>query len=77
MANRGARTAGALQVAGLFAGIGGIELGLQSAGHEASLLCEADPGAARILAARFPDVELNTDVRDLSTLGDADLVART
>ena len=31
-----------LRVAGLFAGIGGIELGLQRAGHEGVLLCEAE-----------------------------------
>jgi hypothetical protein len=28
-----------LRVAGLFAGVGGIELGLARAGHEAQLLC--------------------------------------
>src|SRR6187549_1118062 len=31
-----------LRVAGLFAGVGGIELGLHRAGHEAALLCELD-----------------------------------
>jgi hypothetical protein len=34
-----------LRVAGLFAGIGGIELGLARAGHHAGLLCEIEPGA--------------------------------
>lgn len=57
-----------LVAAGLFAGIGGIELGLRRAGHETSLLCENDPGAARVLAKRFPDVAKSYDVRDLKRL---------
>jgi DNA (cytosine-5)-methyltransferase 1 len=55
-------------VAGLFAGIGGIELGLRRAGHESRLLCELDPGASAVLADRFPGVELHGDVRSLLTL---------
>src|SRR6266446_3232617 len=39
-----------LRVAGLFAGVGGIELGLHQAGHTTSLLCEVDPGASRVLS---------------------------
>lgn len=61
-------------VVGLFAGIGGIELGLQQAGHESTLLCEVDPGASRVLHARFPRVRVVSDVRDLAGLGDAQLV---
>lgn len=64
-----------MRVAGLFAGIGGIELGLRAAGHEATLLCEVDPGAAHVLSRRFPDVPVTRDVRTLRTVGDADLVA--
>jgi DNA (cytosine-5)-methyltransferase 1 len=64
-----------LNVAGLFAGIGGIEVGLRQAGHESALLCEIDPGAARVLRQRFPDVPLAGDVRSLKSLGDADVVA--
>jgi DNA (cytosine-5)-methyltransferase 1 len=45
-----------LAVAGLFAGIGGIELGLHLAGHSTQLLCEIDPGAKAVLAHHFPDV---------------------
>jgi DNA (cytosine-5)-methyltransferase 1 len=63
-----------LTVAGLFAGIGGIELGLQQAGHKSSLLCEIDPGACRVLQARFPDVSLMRDVRELQTVGRVDLL---
>lgn len=64
-----------LSIAGLFAGIGGIELGLHQAGHESALLCELDPGAAAVLRRRFPKVPLTRDVRELKTVGNADLIA--
>ena len=63
-----------LQVAGLFAGIGGIELGLRQAGHESALLCEIDVGASRVLSRGFPYTTLVNDVRVLKHVGDADLV---
>jgi DNA (cytosine-5)-methyltransferase 1 len=74
------RPAGALarslKVAGLFAGIGGIELGLQRAGHHAKLLCEIDPGAVAVLEDRFPDVRVHDDICTLSRLPrDVDLIA--
>lgn len=56
------------RVAGLFAGIGGIELGLSKAGHEAALLCENDPSAKEVLKARFPDTRVVEDVRALKRL---------
>lgn len=62
-----------LRVAGLFAGIGGIELGLHRAGHTTVLLCESEPGASRVLAERFL-LEVAPDVRTLDSLGDVDLV---
>jgi DNA (cytosine-5)-methyltransferase 1 len=55
-------------VAGLFAGIGGLERGLHRAGHSASLLCENDPAAMAVLASRFPDVPLHDDVCTLQAL---------
>jgi DNA (cytosine-5)-methyltransferase 1 len=64
-----------LRVAGLFAGIGGIELGLHHAGHRSVLLNEIEPGAQAVLRARFPDVDLTGDVGDLDSLPDVDLVA--
>jgi DNA (cytosine-5)-methyltransferase 1 len=64
-----------LRVAGLFAGIGGIELGLHHAGHRSVLLNEIEPGAQAVLRARFPGVELTGDVCDLRSLPDVDLVA--
>ena len=63
-----------LRVVGLFAGIGGIELGLEGAGHRSSLLCEIDSAAALVLAHRFPLVPVVSDVRDLAELPAADLV---
>ena len=61
-------------MAGLFAGIGGIERGLQQAGHHAELLCELEPGAHRVLAQHFPDARLARDVRKLDSVGAVDLV---
>jgi DNA (cytosine-5)-methyltransferase 1 len=63
------------RVVGLFAGIGGVELGLRAAGFEASLLCEIDDGAAAVLAARLPDVPLHRDVRDLDAIPSCDVLA--
>ncbi|HKO94624.1 MAG TPA: DNA cytosine methyltransferase, partial [Polyangiaceae bacterium] len=59
---------GTLVVAGLFAGIGGIELGLQRAGHSSGLLCELDTGAAAVLEEHFAGVPLHADVRALPRL---------
>lgn len=64
-----------LRAVGLFAGIGGIELGLSRAGHRCQLLCELDPGARAVLDARFPDVDQHDDVCTLADLpADTDLV---
>ncbi len=56
------------RVAGLFSGIGGLELGLERAGHESTLLCEIEPGAQAVLRARFPDHRLHDDVTTLEKL---------
>jgi DNA (cytosine-5)-methyltransferase 1 len=55
-------------VAGLFAGVGGIERGLARSGHRASLLCENDLGASEVLRSRFPRVALCGDIRKLARL---------
>ena len=68
------KTSTSLRVAGLFAGIGGIEAGLKKAGHATELLCEIDPGAMRVLQKRFPDTRVADDVRHLKSIGDVDLV---
>lgn len=62
------RPADPLRVTGLFAGVGGIELGLHRAGHCTLLMCESDPGAAAVLRARFPSVPIHDDVRALNEL---------
>jgi DNA (cytosine-5)-methyltransferase 1 len=63
-----------LSIAGLFAGIGGIELGLHRAGHYTQLLCEVDEAAKRVLATHFPESELVGDVRSIKRLPQVDLV---
>tara|TARA_Y100000310_G_scaffold36352_1_gene34240 strand:+ start:127 stop:1338 length:1212 start_codon:yes stop_codon:yes gene_type:complete len=64
-----------LKTVALFAGIGGIEEGLRRSGHEAIQFCEVDPGARRVLAERFPGVDIVEDVRDYRELPvEADLI---
>ncbi|MBK6873889.1 MAG: DNA cytosine methyltransferase [Kineosporiaceae bacterium] len=60
-----------MRIVGLFAGIGGIETGFRAALGEAAhteLLCEWWPPAQRVLAARFGEVPLHPDVRELREL---------
>lgn len=60
-----------LKIAGLFAGIGGIERGFHDAlgdGVETTMLCEWWDPAKAVLAARFPGVEIHPDVRELKDL---------
>jgi DNA (cytosine-5)-methyltransferase 1 len=57
-----------LRVTGLFAGIGGLELGLARAGHRTDLFCEIDPAAQAVLADRFPEIPCTRDVRELKAL---------
>ena len=64
-----------LTVAGLFAGVGGIEVGLDQAGHRTVLLCEIDAHAQRVLHFRFPGVPLSGDIRDLHDIPGVDVVA--
>jgi DNA (cytosine-5)-methyltransferase 1 len=55
-------------VAGLFAGVGGLEKGLAASGHHSEVLCEIDPLARAVLEARFPGVRLHDDVCTLESL---------
>ena len=55
-------------IAGLFAGVGGLERGLARAGHETALLCENDPGAVAVLESRFEETDFHMDVRTLRRL---------
>lgn len=64
-----------MKVAGLFAGIGGLERGLSQAGYETALTCEIWEPARAVLAARLPSVPLEKDVRELVSLPkDVDLL---
>ncbi|MFF4964681.1 DNA cytosine methyltransferase [Streptomyces sp. NPDC001037] len=63
-----------LTVAGLFAGIGGVELGLQAAGMQTKLLCEWWEPAQAVLNHHFPDIPLHDDIQTLKTLPDVDVV---
>ena len=57
-----------MRVSGLYAGIGGFELGLSRAGHHTVLLCESNANAQAVLRRRFPGVALADDVTKLATL---------
>jgi DNA (cytosine-5)-methyltransferase 1 len=55
-----------MKTLGLFAGIGGFELGMAKAGHELSCLCEIDPAAQAVLKKHFDGVPVEDDIRLLS-----------
>ena len=59
------------KLVGLFAGIGGLEVGLHPYGWGTELFCEIDPGAQAVLRTRFPDVPVWDDVGDLDALPEA------
>lgn len=63
-----------MRVAGIFAGIGGLELGLEAGGHQTEFFCENDPAAIAVLKNRFPDVQCHDDIESLSALPVVDLV---
>lgn len=58
---------------GLFAGIGGFEVGLRRAGIDTELLCEYWEPAAAVLKKRF-DADIVGDIRDLKALPSVDVV---
>lgn len=57
-----------MNVAGLFAGIGGFELGLHRAGHNTELFCDILPTSKAVLQARFPGVDFHHDITTLRSL---------
>jgi DNA (cytosine-5)-methyltransferase 1 len=63
-----------LSVAGLFAGIGGLELGFERAGLATTYLCEVWEPARTVLGARFPGVPVDHDVRSVDKLPVVDVV---
>ncbi len=52
-------------VLGLFAGIGGLELGLKQSGFHPVMLCEIEQGAQAVLKNKFPSAPLVEDVRTI------------
>ena len=55
-------------MAGLFAGVGGLEWGLEKAGHSTEYLCEVDAAAQAVLRARFRGAEVVGDIRAVESL---------
>jgi len=58
----------ALRVAGIFAGIGGFEVGLERAGHKSLLLCENDLAAQAVLREHFKGRRLIADVAEIDAV---------
>lgn len=59
-----------MRLAGLYAGIGGFELGFQAAGFEAALLADKDDHCRSVLGERFHGTLVVGDVADLRSLPD-------
>jgi DNA (cytosine-5)-methyltransferase 1 len=62
-----------MRSAGLFAGIGGFEVGLQRAGIDTELLCEYWEPAAGVLQKRF-NADVVGDIRELKSLPRVEVV---
>lgn len=59
---------------GLFAGVGGFEVGFGAAGIEPVLLCEIDNRARTVLRGRFQTI-IREDIRELTGLPEATILA--
>jgi DNA (cytosine-5)-methyltransferase 1 len=59
---------------GLFAGIGGLELGFEKAGFETALMAESDPLCQAVLKQRFPKTKIVGDVADIRCLPPTDVL---
>lgn len=57
----------------LFAGIGGIDLGLERAGMECMWQVEKDPYCLKVLKKHWPDVQRYTDVHDFPPKDDTEM----
>lgn len=63
-----------LSVAALFAGVGGIELGLERSGHSTNFFCEIDDLAKEVLRQKFQATKIHSDITTLRRLPKVDLV---
>lgn len=53
---------------GLFAGIGGMELGMHAGGFQPELFCEILPEAQAVLRERFHGVDIRSDVKSIRSI---------
>lgn len=58
----------------LFAGIGGIDLGLERTGMRCVWQCEINTDATKILATHWPDIVRHRDIRSLRATRDIDVL---
>lgn len=58
-----------MQVASLFAGLGGFDVAAESLGHEVALQAEVEPAARRVLQAHWPGARLERDARSVDLRG--------
>ena len=54
-----------MNILSLFSGVGGMDLGLERAGHTIVAMCEIDPHARSILKYHWPDTPIHEDVTTL------------
>lgn len=57
-----------MKVAGLFSGIGGLEVPFRERGATTALLCDVWDAARHVLSAHFPDTPIHEDIGTLKTL---------
>lgn len=55
-------------IAALFAGVGGLELGLERSGFQTVFACEIDETARQVFHLRFPRARVWVDIRNLRSL---------
>lgn len=54
-----------MRVLSLFSGVGGMDYGLDTAGHQIVAMCEIDPKCRSVLTHRFPNIPVHDDVTTL------------
>lgn len=64
-----------MKAAGLFSGIGGIELALEKAGYETRMMCEVDQAARAVLSKHFEEIRIEKDVKTVEKLPSVDILA--